>query len=69
MREGTKVTSNGRCGSENQWEICIKRVNKVGERKERKNEGTHVKRAMWWRDKTSYGRLLHLSSKSTVVLR
>ena len=52
-----------------EWEICNERVNKVEEKKERKKEGTYVKRAMWWRDKISYGRLLHLSSKSTVVLR
>ena len=67
LREGKTVTSIGRYGSE--WEICNERVNKVEERKERKKEGTYVKRAMWWRDKISYERLLHLSSKSTVVLR
>ena len=33
------------------------------ERKERRKEGTYVKRAIWWRDKISYGGLLHLSSK------
>ena len=32
-----------------------------GEGKEQRKEGTYVKRAMWWRDKLSYGRLLHLS--------
>ena len=40
----------------------------MGERKERRKEGTYVKRAIWWRDKISYGGLLHLSSKSKVVI-
>ena len=69
VREGKTVTSNGRYGSENQWEICNERVNKVGERKERRKGGSYVKRAMWWRDKISYGRLLHVSTKSKVVIR
>ena len=41
----------------------------MGERKELRKEGICVKRAMWWRDKFSNGRLLHLSSKSEVVIR
>ena len=69
VREGKMVSSNGRYGSENQWETCNERVNKVGERKERRKEGTHVKRVIWRRDKISYGRLLHVSNKSKVVIR
>ena len=37
-----------------------------GEGKEQRKEGTYVKQAMWWRDKLSYGRLLHLSNKSKI---
>ena len=54
VRKGKMVTSNGREGSENQWQICNERVKKVGERKERRKErrkehrkeGTYVKRGM-----------------------
>ena len=31
--------------------VISERVNKVVEWKERRKEGTYVKRAMWWRDK------------------
>ena len=45
--------------------VISERVNKVVEWKERRKEGTYVKRAMWWRDKIiSYGRLLYLCRKS-----
>ena len=61
--------NDGFQGSENQWESAgdLQRKGKQsGERKEQKKEGTYVKRAMWWRDKISYGRLLHLSNKSKI---
>ena len=41
----------------------------MGERKEVRKEDSYVKRALWWRNKISNGRLLHLSSKSKVVIR
>ena len=49
--------------------FTTKGLNKVIERKERRKEGTYVKRAMWWRDKLSHGRLLRLSRKSKVAIR
>ena len=49
--------------------IILKERLVVIERKERRKEGTYVKRAMWWRDKLSHGRLLRLSRKSKVAIR
>ena len=65
-QKGRQKQSKGRWGSGNQREICNEMVKYVVGWKERKKEGTYVKRAMWWRGKISYGRLLHLSSKEVI---
>ena len=49
--------------------IILKERLVVIERKERRKGGTYVKRAMWWRDKLSHGRLLRLSRTSKVAIR